>query len=135
MFFVFSLTMNTRTQLLESIRPEVKVKTESSSELEIFQSKTLRPILKFQNELLLAVFSKHLEENKIQFKTLRDDKKEEMIHMALKKDLSLKNELRGLIAGHFTLDEFSFYARNKTQINKRILELIIKRITDQKEKV
>ena len=127
--------MNTRTQLLESIRPEVKVKTDSSSELEIFQSKTLRPILKFQNELLLVVFSKHLEENKIQFKTLRDDKQEEIIHTDLKKDLSLKNELRGLIAGHFTLDEFSFYVRNKTQINKRILELIIKRITDQKEKL
>ena len=94
-----------------------------------------KSLTKFQNELLLAVFSKHLEENKIQFKTLRDDKQEEIIHTDLKKDLSLKNELRGLIAGHFTLDEFSFYVRNKTQINKRILELIIKRITDQKEKL
>jgi hypothetical protein len=127
--------MNTRTQLLESIRPEVKVKTDSSSELEMFQSKTLRPILKFQNELLLAIFSKHLEENKIQFNMLRYDKKEEMIHTALKKDLSLKNELRGLIAGYFTLDEFTFYVCNKSQINKRILEMIIKRITDQKEKL
>ena len=77
--------MNTRAQKLQSIRPEINVKIDKSTDLELFQSKTLRPVLKFQNELILALFSRHLNDNKILLNTLNDEKKEEVIHAALKK--------------------------------------------------
>ena len=67
-----------RTQLLDSIRLKVVVETEKGSVFELFQSKTLRPILKFQNELILAVFANYLIENKAQFQELKDEKKEDL---------------------------------------------------------
>lgn len=127
--------MNTRAQKLQSIRPEINVKIDKSTDLELFQSKTLRPVLKFQNELILALFSRHLNDNKILLNTLNDEKKEEVIHAALKKKIFLKKELLGITVGLFTLEEFSFYNYNKTEISKRIVELIIKRISDQKDKL
>ncbi len=127
--------MNTRAQKLQSIRPEINVKIDKSTDLELFQSKTLRPVLKFQNELILALFSRHLNDNKILLNTLNDEKKEEVIHAALKKNIFLKKELLGITVGLFTLEEFSFYNYNKTEISKRIVELIIKRISDQKDKL
>jgi hypothetical protein len=127
--------MNNRTQNLQNIRPEINVKVDQSNALELFQSKTLRPVLKFQNELILAFFSSHLNENKILFNTLKDEKKEEIIHAALKKNISLKKELLGMTVGLFTVEEFSFYIYNKPEISKRIVELIIRRISDQKNKL
>jgi len=50
--------MSLRDSSLKSLRPDVitgTVKTEMSSE-EYFQNSILRPIIKFQNDLLIAVF-------------------------------------------------------------------------------
>ena len=50
--------MSSRDSYLKSLRPDIltkTIKTEMSSE-EYFQNKVLRPIIKFQNELLIAVF-------------------------------------------------------------------------------
>ena len=44
--------MNNRSTLLKSIRPKIEVDNTKSTELEIFQSVSLRPILKLQNEII-----------------------------------------------------------------------------------
>ena len=127
--------MKNRNQELKNIRLLIEVKTEKSSEFESFQSHTLRPILKFQNELILSVFANYILDNRINYSELKDEKKDELIHLTLKKNLALKNILLGSIIGHFMSDEYLFYAQHKTEINKRIVELLIKRISDQKEKL
>lgn len=127
--------MSKKSELLLSIRPVVEVFTENSTIFESFQSNTLRPILKFQNETLLSLFSFHLIENKIKLAHQRVEKQEELIHSILKKNMAFKNLSIGLVLGHFTDTELTFYNSNKSEINKRIVELIIKRLTDQKEKL
>lgn len=127
--------MDKRTKLLESIRLKIDVETQKASVFELFQSTTLRPILKFQNELILAVIANHLSENKVRFHELKEEKKDDLIHSVLKKNLALKNTLLGSIIAFFTTDEYLFYFQNKSEINKRIVELLIKRISDQKEKM
>jgi len=127
--------MLNRTKLLDSIRPTITTVIESSTVFEIFQSKTLRPILKFQNECLLLLFKHYLVECKIKTDSLTDEKKKFLIHTVLKKDLKLKTLLIGLIVGHFTIAELSFYCANRIETNKRIIELLIKRISDQKEQL
>lgn len=125
--------MKNRNQALESIRIQIEVKTEKASVFESFQSITLRPILKFQNELLLSIFANYIADNKVNFLELKDEKKEELIHLTLKKSLALKSLLLGCIIGYFTSDEYLFYVHHKNEINKRMVELLIKRISDQKE--
>lgn len=127
--------MSTRSELLISIRPIIEVFTEKSTVLESFQSNTLRPILKLQNETLLSLLSAHLIENKIKLSEKSVEKKEEIIHTILKKNMAFKNLSIGLVLGHFTDTELAFYSSNKSEVNKRIVELVIKRLSDQKEKL
>ena len=58
--------MNDRPNDLLRIRPQIK-KTQqfsTTSTEERFQNETLRPILKLQNPLLLAVFHNYIEKRK-----------------------------------------------------------------------
>ena len=96
---------------------------------EDFQNSTLRPIIKLQHELLLVYIKEYLISNKKRFKEISNLKKIEILTLIFKNDNSLKTELKGIIIGHFTTDEFFIYCTNKTEYNKRILAMIRQRIT------
>ena len=57
--------------------------TESSSSEERFQNQTLRPILKFQNDLFLEVFKNYATKQKGVFFTLTPEKKMNYIENAI----------------------------------------------------
>jgi hypothetical protein len=100
---------------------------------EDFQNKTLRPIIKMQHDLLVAYFKEHLIVKKCKFETLSNFKQRDYITAVFKKDSAFKLELRGLILGHFTTDEFATYSKSKSDFNKRILAMIQQRITSVKD--
>lgn len=127
--------MPNRSNLLINIRPVIEVFTENSTIFESFQSTTLRPILKLQNETLINLFRFHLIENKIKLSAQSVENQDETIHAILKKNMPFKNLSIGLVVGHFTDQELLFYNSNKSEVNKRIVELVIKRLSDQKEKL
>ena len=69
--------MSSRDSYLKSLRPDIltkTIKTEMSSE-EYFQNTVLRPIIKFQNELLIAVFLQFCTKYKNVFFDLSTEKK------------------------------------------------------------
>ena len=69
--------MSSRDSLLKSLRPDILSKTinkEMSSE-EYFQNTVLRPIIKFQNDLLIAVFLQFCIKYKNVFFDLSTEKK------------------------------------------------------------
>ena len=68
--------MKTRCEMLTEIRGEsLGTVSENSSFEEKFQNKTLRPILKFQNELFLEVFKNYAIKQKGVFFTFSPEKK------------------------------------------------------------
>ena len=69
--------MNDRPNDLLRIRPEIKkTKTfKQTSTAENFQNQTIRPILKLQNPLLLAIFENYIHKRKGVFYDLNIDKK------------------------------------------------------------
>ena len=71
--------MNNRSEQLKNLRPIINVDNSKSTDLETFQTNTLRPILKFQNDLILTIINQHLAENKIVVKNLTENKKTERI--------------------------------------------------------
>ena len=68
--------MRTKDEAILEIRGEsIGVITETSSAEEKFQNLTLRPILKFQNDLFLEVFRNYAVKQKSVFFTLNPEKK------------------------------------------------------------
>jgi hypothetical protein len=102
-----------------------------SSDEEVFQNSTLRPILKLQNDLIIAVFQSYLNQNKIPFDDFSLDKKMKTIEVAILKDISFQNTLRGIVVGLFTVNEFSLYSNNTSGFNKRIRSMLIERLQSQ----
>ena len=97
--------METRDSLLLRMRPEIssaKINANMSAD-EFFQNKTLRPVAKLQNELLLAVFRNYAAKHKNVFYDLTIEKRLDYIENAIHKDMKFRNSLKGIIIGQFTL--------------------------------
>jgi len=104
---------------------------EKSTLEERFQTQTLRPVLKLQNELLLRLFKNHIIESKNTFYELSPENKNLFIENSLQKNLALKNKLLGVTLGMFTVEELEIYSTQIGVFNKRIASLIIERIRSQ----
>lgn len=124
--------MTPRNELIKNFRGETlgEVSEQSSAE-EVFQNQVLRPILKLQNELILAMFQNYLKQNKIDFDHLSLAHKLLSLENAIQKDVKFKHELKGIILGLFTLEEYQFYVLNATNLNKRIMTMLIERNKSQ----
>ncbi len=113
-----------------SIRPTIKnIGTiENKNPEEKFQNISLRPIIKLQHDLLIAFFQNYLKRNKIDFSQLSTLRKKELISKVFKNDSLFKTELRGLIIGHFTQEEYTTYLNMAADSNKRIMAMIEERL-------
>lgn len=125
--------MNDRPNDLLRIRPEIKkTKTfQQTSAAENFQNQTIRPILKLQNPLLLAVFENYIHKRKGVFYDLNIEKKMAYIEHAIFKDQKFRNLIKGILIGHFTLDEYTLYCTDSSALNKRMMRMVITRLQDQ----
>lgn len=124
--------MNNRDQGLLSLRPETlgEIHPQSSAE-EIFQNTTIRPVLKFQNDIFIEAFINYAIKQKGQFFGLSTEKKLAYIENAIHKDEKFRNALKGMIIGTFTVEEFRIYIKNSSNLNKRMMNLLIERLKDQ----
>ncbi|MGB2369686.1 MAG: glyoxalase, partial [Flavobacteriaceae bacterium] len=50
---------------------------------------------------------------------------------AVHKDQKFRNALKGMIIGQFTVEEYNIYTQNSSQLNKRMMSLVITRLQDQ----
>lgn len=125
--------MSDRTANLLHIRPEINTIQEHSAirEGERFQNQTLRPILKLQNTLLIAVFSNYIKKYKNTFYELSIEKRLLYVETAVQKDIKFRNSLKGIVIGQFTIEEYSTYTQNSSALNKRIMSMIIERLKSQ----
>lgn len=134
--------MDTRTKDLLALRPEIpsaKV-TDNMTRDEQFQNKTLRPVIKLQNDLLVEAFRNYVNKHKGFFYTLGLPKQLTYIDNAIHRDIKFRNSLKGMIIGQFTVEEYQTYIQNSSALNKRMMNIVIDRLKDQvqlfdKEKV
>jgi hypothetical protein len=122
-----------RSQKLLSIRPIISSAkiVPNMTEDEHFQNKTLRPILKLQNDLLLASFKNYIKKMKNTFYELKLEKRMNYITKSIQKDIKFRNSLKGMITGQFTIEEYELYIQNSSALNKRMMNMVIKRLQDQ----
>jgi len=122
--------MNTRKEQLLAIRPvisSIKI-TKNMSEDERFQNKTLRPIIKLQSDLFIEVFKNYIAKHKNVFYQLTLDRRLHYIENALQKDIKLRNSLKGMVIGQFTVEEYGIYIKNSSALNKRLINIIRERL-------
>lgn len=124
--------MNDRNTFLREFRGQTigSVTTQSTTE-ESFQNEVLRPILKLQNDLFLASFINYISKNKIDFYNHSLEKKQSVIENAIQKDIKFRNVLKGIVIGLFTTDEYTIYIINSSNLNKRIMSMLVERLKSQ----
>jgi len=125
--------MNSRKENLLSSRPIISAALLSNnmSNGERFQNKTLRPVIKLQNDLFIAVFKNYIKKYKNVFYNLSLEKKMDYIENAVQKNIKFRNSLKGMIIGQFTVDEYEVYIENSSALNKRMMHIVIERLKDQ----
>lgn len=105
--------------------------TSQSSPDEIFQNQVLRPILKLQNDLFIAVFKNYISKYKNDFYSYSVEKKLTYIENSIHKDIKFRNSLKGIVIGLFTISEYNSYIQNSSSLNKRMMNMLIERLKNQ----
>ena len=124
--------MTDRDTFLKEFRGETlgTVSAQSSPD-ELFQNQTIRPILKLQNDLFIAVFINYVNKNKADFYSYTVEKKLQTIENSIQKDIKFRNSLKGIIMALFTIEEYDTYIQNSSSLNKRMMNLLIDRLKSQ----
>ncbi|MFG4002388.1 glyoxalase [Flavobacterium aquidurense] len=124
--------MEDRDAFLREFRGETlgTVSAQSSPD-ELFQNQTIRPILKLQNDLFIAVFINYVNKNKADFYSYTVEKKLQTIENSIQKDIKFRNSLKGIIMALFTIEEYDIYIQNSSSLNKRMMNLLVDRLKSQ----
>src|SRR5690606_564172 len=121
--------MDSRKHSLSSIRPEISASiNENTGGDERFQNVVLRPIIKLQNDLLVAVFKNYIEKYQCVFYGLSLEKRLDDIEKAITKDMKFRNSLKGIIIGLFTVEEYMVYIQNSSSLNTRMMHIVKERL-------
>jgi len=113
-----------------SIRPRLdpNLLAGELSPIEYFQNKTLRPILKLQHDLIIAMTNQYLTKKKNVFYGLEFLKKEQYLTEQIIGDKQIRLELYGIIIGMMTTEEYAFYSTNISELKKRTRAMMLQRI-------
>ena len=117
-----------RSESISLFRSPISIDTDKISlELEQFQNLCLRPILKFQNDILVSYFKSNINLISIPEST---SELENLVKNRLQKDIITRNTLLGMIIGLLHDEELTFYMSHKNELNKRLVVMLTQRITD-----
>ena len=108
-----------RQQLLQ-LRPDIPsiAQANATTNAEQFQNRTIRPILKFQNDLLCAIFRAYVHKRKAVFYQLSKPDKLAYVDQAIRKDQKFKHLLLGTIIGQLTQEEWLLYQEEEKEIKE-----------------
>jgi len=122
--------MEKRDNQLKEIRPllsHLENDKEKTVE-EKFQNTVLRPILKFQHDILMAFITEKVV-NKYRIDIIKIHSND--LGLKVKKELmnnqTLRNQVFGLLVGLFTIDEYHDYLKNETEYRRRIMAMVVER--------
>lgn len=120
-----------RNKNILAMRPSLALPTpEVQSPEELFQNSVLRPILKLQHPLLIHRFVTDSFTVKQKFAIKNAVEKTAYIEHRLKTDKKLQKEYVGMITGLMTLEEYTGYLQQKSELDRRITSMLVKRIID-----
>ncbi|ALW84067.1 hypothetical protein AUC43_02495 [Hymenobacter sedentarius] len=139
--------MNADSSPLASVRPDaallalrpaiaaVQLSDGPAATVGDFLHATLRPVLKLQNNLLLAVVTDFVLDHHMALAKASPTDQERQLAELLTRNTKLRYTVIGLITGCFTDEEYAFYRQHRAELNRRLLELAQRRVLDQTSRV
>ena len=106
---------------------------EGTLDIEKFQNEVIRPIIKMQHSLSIALFQDYIKQRKIDFINLKKEKQVERINTILTKDTNFKSIILGCVIGHFSLNELNFFFQNSSEFKKRVIQIVKHRLQDNQQ--
>jgi hypothetical protein len=118
---------------LRALRPFVPTETtDADGTVGAFLHATLRPVLKLQNDMLLAVVADFVRDHHI---ALRPTDQHHQLTELLSRNTKLRYTVVGLVSGQFTGTEYAYYQQHRAELNRRLLEMALRRVLDQADAV
>ena len=126
-----------RDAALVAMRPAVPAADpdRAATAAEAFLHRTLRPVLKLQNDALLALVAAHVGGLVKGFAAFAPDDRRERLSALLRTDSRLKRTLVGVVLGALTADELAFALRHEAEVRRRIVALVAERLASQSDAV
>ena len=88
-------------------------------------------VIKTQNDLFIQVFINYAIKQKNVFFSLTPEKKMQYIENVIQRDIKFRNSLKGMIIALFTLEEYAEYIRISSNLNKRMMNMLVERLKSQ----
>ena len=113
-------------------RPPIKnvvVNSDCSPE-EIFQNTVIRQIVKMKHDLIVIHTKHNIHRKRKDFNLLGREDQLKFLNVTFNKDQLFKSELKGVIIGHLSIEEYSIYSKMANAVNRRILSIIRERMID-----
>ena len=125
--------LSTRDVALIALRPyvEAELTTAPDATAGDFLHRTLRPVLKLQNEVLLQTVADFLRDHHVPFRAASPPDQVRLVAELLGRNVKLRYTVVGLVVGLLTATELVFYRQHRSESNRRLLELATRRVQDQ----
>ena len=122
-----------RDAALVALRPGVPAADPglAATPVEAFLHATLRPVLKLQNETVLALTADHVAGLVKGFAGFAPDDQRERLGALMRSDSRLKRTLVGVVLGLLTRDELAFALAHDAEVRRRIAALLAERVASQ----
>ena len=120
----------TRKESIAALRPDIPSiqRMDSMTDVEKFQNDVIRPILKYQHDVIVGyAISKAIDRNS-KFANLIAVEKERYLDKVTLKDSKIKQELNGMVLGLMTVEEMHIYLALESEYKRRINTMIRERI-------
>jgi hypothetical protein len=119
-----------RKKTIAALRPDIPSikRIESMTDVEKFQNDVIRPILKYQHDVIVGyAISKAVDRNS-KFPNLTTIEKERYLDKVTLKDSKIKQALNGMVIGLMTIEEMNKYLAIESEYKRRINTMIRERI-------
>ena len=112
----------TRDESIITLRPDIPYikKMNRMTDVETFQNDVIRPILKYQHDVIVRyTISKAIDRNS-KFENLTAIEKERYLDKVTLRDSKIKQELNGMVLGLMTVEEMNNYLAKELEYKRRI---------------
>jgi len=119
-----------RKKTIAALRPEIPSieRLVGMTDVEKFQNDVIRPILKYQHDVIVGyAISKAVDRNS-KFPNLTTIEKERYLDKVTLKDSKIKQALNGMVIGLMTIEEMNKYLAIESEYKRRINTMIRERI-------
>ena len=93
-----------------------------------FQHQVLRPALKLQHDVLLAIVADFAADYRLPLAGAAPTEVQRLLGELLTRNVRLRATLTGVVVGLFTTEELAFYRQHRPELNRRLLDLAEQRV-------